>query len=495
MLKKNKTKLEAILPKDLKPLKTEAEKALLEAAEKGEFADRRKLDPKDPGHDKPENSDNWSPERNIRAKLLAWLCTDKGASELVHYKGVQVAGAKVTGVLDLEAATLLHPLTLDYCAVKEAIILRDAETRTLSLQGSHTGPVSADRMKTRGSVFLRYGFHARGEVRLLGADIEGDLDCIGGTFENENGYALNADGMKTMGDVFLRDKFHAKGEVNLLGAEIGGDLSCIDGTFENEKGVTLNAENMTVKGVFFWRTKERPAGVVDLMHANVGQLSDNKESWPEEGKLALDGFEYGALAPDDTPKSAEERLRWIGLQLPEPFKPQPYEQLAKVLRGMGHEEDARDVLIAKNDDMRKYGELSRITKLWYWFLGGTIRYGWRTRRVILGFIFPMLILGWGMFWCANDLKVMQPSKERVYMSTEFKEDGTVPPTYPVLSPLSYSIDTFVPFVNLHQENYWLPDASRPWGWLFRIYLWAHILLGWLSSTLALVSLTGLIRKE
>jgi hypothetical protein len=58
-----------------------------------------------------------------------------------------------------------------------------------------------------------------------------------------------------------------------------------------------------------------------------------------------------------------------------------------------------------------------------------------------------------------------------------------------LSPLLYSIDVFLPFVNLHQQQYWWPDATATgqfkllgqtilWrGVQVRIYLWLQIIAG------------------
>ena len=71
----------------------------------------------------------------------------------------------------------------------------------LNLTGSWTGAIGADGLKVKGSLFLRNGFHAEGEVRLLGATIGGNLDARGGTFKNPNGNALNADGIKVTGDI------------------------------------------------------------------------------------------------------------------------------------------------------------------------------------------------------------------------------------------------------------------------------------------------------
>src|SRR5207249_10574398 len=68
--------------------------------------------------------------------------------------------------------------------------------------------------------------------------------------------------------------------------------------------------------------------------------SDEEKSWPGEGKLFLDGFTYDRIS-EDSPLTAQSRIEWLHRQPHHKFLPQPYEQLASVLRNMGHEREAR----------------------------------------------------------------------------------------------------------------------------------------------------------
>ena len=192
------TNTKSLLPAKLKNGLTPAEKTVLERTQKGEPADLRSGKKED---DKPENAGKWGPDRTVRAEFLYWLCADPEADKYIHAKGVRIRGAKITGELDFEDAVLPHPLALVGCALADGITLVDARTRSLNLSGSRTGRISADRLKTAGGVFLTNGFRAEGEVRLLGADIGGQLGCTGATFSNPTGDALSADGLKTAGAV------------------------------------------------------------------------------------------------------------------------------------------------------------------------------------------------------------------------------------------------------------------------------------------------------
>lgn len=94
-----------------------------------------------------------------------------------------------------------------------------------------------DRAHVAGDVFFEEGFSAEGEVRLLAAKIGGQLNCAGGKFHNRtndaSGAAFSCDDANVSGSVLLSDGFAAEGQVRLLGANIGGDLACAGGTFDN----------------------------------------------------------------------------------------------------------------------------------------------------------------------------------------------------------------------------------------------------------------------
>lgn len=320
------------------------------------------------------------------------------------------------------------------------------------------------------------------------------MECEGATFENAKGCAFNADGITVKESLFFKN-ITANGEVRLLGANIGNNLECIGATFENAERYAFLAENVRISSALFLHKLKKFNGYLNLSHARVGQLQDDEASWPCQGKIILDGFEYGAFSGDTAPETADKRIKWLRLQSRVFFSTQPYEQLAKVFRQSGRDSDAKTVLIAKQDDLRRYGALSRKVKSWNWFLGITIGHGYQPLKVIFRFILPILVLGSIMFCWADNLGVMQPSKERVYLDESFKKTRTLPPEYPRFAPLIYSIDVFVPFVDFHQEDYYLPDATKPYGFWFRIYFWLHISFGWVFSTIAVASLTGLIRKE
>lgn len=193
-----------------------AEERAVQAASDGTIADCRDLgESSDPekADGTPETPDEkWPEARNVRAKLIRWLCVDREARELVDQRGVWIVGARIIGEIDLSLINVLFSLFLGSCRLEQSLNLLGAKIPLLVLQGSWTGGIDADGLKLEGDLFLRNGFHAEGEVRLVAATIGGTLDASGGTFENSNGNALNADGIKVASGVFLRNGFTAKGE-------------------------------------------------------------------------------------------------------------------------------------------------------------------------------------------------------------------------------------------------------------------------------------------
>ena len=547
---------------------SQAEEKLLESAATGVVADYS-ADSEEENH--PATADNWGRERVLRADRIAWLCTDLEASSLVSHQGIRARGVRIDGVLRLPFARIPFPLLFTGSAFRGPINLTHAEIRALSLPGTHTGAIHADGLKVDASVFLRDGFRAEGETRFIGATIQGDLTCDGGEFINPDGVALSAEGAKVGGNVFLRYGFRAEGEVRLLGATIGGQLNCENGRFIHAEGFALNANGADVKGSVFLRDGFKAEGEVrlrgasiggqldcntgqcirpdgyafsadglkvagnvflgygfrasgrvsfvsasigrhfvwtkiaephnatlDLRSARIGTLWDDVESWPGKGKLFLHGLVYDEIY-ERAPVRARARIDWLQRQ-PE-YHPQPFEQLAKVLRQMGREEDATRVLIAKQSDHGRFAGLSWSDKGKHWALGATMRYGYRPWRV-LWFALVVVMVGWGLFWWGAS-----PGLEPKTGQEALTFSGSEAPPSGSLSCLTYSLDVFLPLVELHQEDHWLPNpngkgriATSQWalilsGNALRWWMWFEILAGWVLTALFVAGVTGLVRRR
>ncbi len=360
-------------------------------------------------------------------------CLVKGIVDIAHadLHRVILSGCRIEGSEGgIDEKTQRLALRGDGARVKSALFLRDSfwngEVRLLgadvggelscdgaTFENKSGDAFCADRLKTGGSVFLK--ITAKGETRLLSADIGSNLSCKGATFENETGIAFNADGLKIRGNVNF--KITAKGETRLLGADIGGQLTCRGARFENANRPAFNAQGAKVKAGFFWNGDEPIAqGVVDLRHMHVGVLADSLAAWHSGSPVLLDGFEYDAIAPDAnmTIMPVNQRFEWFSLMPAVAHTPQPYRQLAKVLHEMGHETDARKVSIARMDAYRKHGRLGRLHRGWLTFIERTAGYGYEPWRV-LHFIALILFVSTFVFSDGYGYGSFHPTKERIYI--------------------------------------------------------------------------------
>jgi hypothetical protein len=484
---------------------TEAEKKLIRAVATGEEADYSRLNV---AENDPNHAENWGDSRTIRATVIRWLCVNHEAIRYIDPFGIDIKAAKIDGELNLEAVVIPFQLLLTQCAICNGVALSLAKTHTLQFDGSFIGDshrfaLQADGVTVDGVVSLCEGFRAEGGVCLTGARITSNLACQGGMVRNPGTIALQLSGITVGGDVFLRWGFQAQGGVQLIGAAITGDLDCDGGIFYNPLGTALSAERMTVGGALLFRAGFQAEGGVRLMGAKVGVLSDDEDSWPAPGKLWLRDFVYATIDPLE----AKSRLSWLERQPRKPFSPQPYQQLAKVLRESGHEADAKRVLIAKERARRKHGELGWWASAWSMLLGVTIGHGYRPWRVLL-WASCWIVLGGILFDAGYDKGIVIPAKAEAYHADKKTKQETA--FYPAFNQWLYSLDTFVPIINFGQKDYWGPQVACNRSGLIRgggirlcileirvlyLYRWVHIIVGYVLITLVVAGVTGLVRKE
>ena len=280
--------------------------------------------------------------------LRAGAGAGAGAGGPPQVREVRIRGARVTGEVDLSHAEVPLALYFDRCLFEGNLILELVRARTLQLEacvlaslkatgalfegllrirrsdvqgaislidatvsqsvvlsgstiaGDRGCALSADRLTVGGNVFLNRvsgrgnraidadAFVAAGEVRLLGARIDGQLNCTGGRVANPEGQALNAGSAQIGGSVYLRDKFHASGEVGLLGARIKGRLDCSRGRFENPDKIALTASSADIGHSVFLTDKFHATGQVRMLSARIGgRLNCSGGRFENCGKTAL----------------------------------------------------------------------------------------------------------------------------------------------------------------------------------------------------------------
>jgi hypothetical protein len=618
----NVLSLESLASLHFRDLMTAAEIALLRAAPLGNIA---RCAPKAEIGTRTKTlskSDEWGEERRVRSALIRWLCVDPHARALVDPLGIQVWDAKLPESLDLSFITVPFPLAFINCQIGEGINLLEARVPDLNLTGSWIGSIEASGAHVRGGVYLRGDFRASGEVRLLGAKIDGDLDCRNGVFINrghpaapsvgkaisadgivvqrgvyfnrgfkadgevrllnariggslncnggefrnpsggveEAGFALAADGVVVGGDVSLGDGFTAEGQVRLLGAQIGGNLDCSNGKIVNPlpaggpgRGKTLVADGAVVRGCIFLNDGFYSDGDTELigirveknlecinstfrgaLHArgawieggfhwlrinspelsevllddvSASRLLDDVESWPPPGKLDLDGFIYRRIA--EGPRDVKRRLEWISLQTD--FTPQPYRQLAQVLREEGHSTGSQQVLFEMERRRRERDDRNWFARVLSFIFRNTVGYGYYPTTRAAVWLVAMAVSGFLLFWAGYRAGSVVPSDKDAYSTFEAKHQ--LPSYYERFHASIYSLENTFQLVRLGQTDRWQPDPD-PHGlkrdnqnWALRTghefisasflqwFRWFQIVLGWFFTAMLVAGVAGIVRKE
>jgi hypothetical protein len=456
-------------------------------------------DPDDPSND-PAHANGWGPERTIRAPLLIWLCSDPTASRLVHPSGAGIKGARITGLVDLSYQTIPFPLSLVRCMINDGIDFSYGRLRGLNLRASVTGPITGVTAMIEGDVTMTFGSY--GQVLFNRASIDGSLDFSAARVESDEPPAVSAVEAAIGSDAVFHQGFSTNGLIDFRLAKVGRSLSFNHARFFGSQDNGLNAERANIQGTLYWvAISLTPRTQLDLEDARAKELWDDQSSWPGAGNLMLNGFEYDGFGAE-SPVSAESRLQWLARQ-PRGYRPQPYAELAKALTASGENEDAITVEIAQREDQRSEGGLSWSARAWNAMLQGTIGYGFLPLRA-LWWILAFVILGTVLFGWGYSIRAVSPTEEAAYES--FMQNGTTPPHYPHFNAFVYSLENFLPVVDLNQGVYWRPNPShdtgasarsetegrRYFGTFLHWYLWIHILAGWILTPLLAAGLSGLI---
>src|SRR6202167_303597 len=190
-------------------------------------------DPDNPTND-PAHGDKWGSDRTVRAEVIAWLLSDPQPSQYIHPSGLGLAGARITGNLDLSYATVNKPLTLFRCYAPDGINLLSAHLQDITVRRSRVGEVFGNQANIHGDASFLIGDF--GPVSLLRARIDGSLDLTGARILDTDGDSVNLVEANVGGDVLFHDGFTTDGIVYARLARIGHDLSFHGVEFKGGEG-------------------------------------------------------------------------------------------------------------------------------------------------------------------------------------------------------------------------------------------------------------------
>ena len=240
-----------------------------------------------------------------------------------------------------------------------------------------------------------------------------------------------------------------------------------------------------------------PGDGTSLNEPKPVSIAEDDESEP----VTVDGFEAAdQLSPTPVPDIANRR-----------YLTQPYTQLASVYRAIGLDEEANAVLVARAQRIGELSPLFSAQGFWYRYFGRLIGYGYEPFRAIkIGLV--IVVIGTVMFSIGARRNLMAETKLAEQVLSQENEPRLVSATYPRFNPLVYSLDVFLPFVDLQQICYWLPGErlhgrvpaaiacsisgrwSLKWSGVLRTYFWFQTLAGWTLCTLLAAAVTGIVES-
>jgi hypothetical protein len=486
---------------------TQAERALRASFSLGATVDLRTGDPV---LGDLAQAGRWGPGHTVRAVVIADLLLGAGQLRPGSVAAVRLFGARITGCLDLADGQIAFPLELADCLLEEKPELGRARTRTirltrcslpgfdgswmqvdghlfvencdlrgtLELYGAHvTGEVVLNATKVRAprgpavwangltidhAFRAQDGFACTGEFLLRGATVRGSVFFEGATLSNRDGYALAADGLTVGQTMQCSQGFAAEGTLRLRGARIGGTLS-FDHAVLRAPRTALQLGKAVVAELIL--TPAEPIeGAVSFRSARIEVMSDDPATWPPE--LRISGLVYDHIRSERTTQQVSERLDWISRD-PAGYLPQPYEQLATWFRRIGHDDDARRVLLAKQRHRRS--TLSTTGRIWGHALDWTVGYGYRPWLAGL-WLLGLLALGTTLF------SVHNPAPTSSDSHTDF-------------NAFSYTIDLLMPVSLFGQRQAWNPHGPYQW------FAYSLIAAGWILATALIAGITRVLTRN
>lgn len=325
----------------------------------------------------------------------------------------------------------------------------------------------------------------RPAVRLGGAKIGSQLDLTGARLNNLHGTTLAADSVSVAADAFLDDLRASSGfrhpVVRLVNARIGGKLDC--------RALDV----------------DRCVSHLNLMHAEVGTFRLNTAYGGSDSRwVVLDGLSYKGIPSDDM--SLDEWIDTLKNRTPQ-YCPQPWHQLGVAHNAIGHDQDARKILIEQHVDyrdrvlIRQPGQrvsISSAVVLWCRRLGSRFLkvftgYGYRSHRAFLlllavaAFSVALTTLG------AGKVHVTSPPPTQRYVA-QLSPAGTDSAPCSLSEQIGLGLQIGLPLIKPPAGDRCRLDTNSSPGQVFTFISWVLQAFAWVFATLAVAGYTGLIRK-
>ncbi|GHI06531.1 oxidoreductase [Streptomyces cellostaticus] len=374
-----------------------------------------------------------APEAEAISAVHVTIGGDTLCTNLAVRGGFRISGGSIDGEFDLEGAFLSNP-------------------------GGHA--LDAYHVQISEDFTFHPGFRAEGRIILSGATVSAAIGFCGAVLNNAGDVALEAVDVRVARNFDLGRGLAVEGGIKLDGSHIGTQLSFRDASLTHPDATALSLRLVQARETDL-RTRRPIDGAVDARNAQLGTLYDTPDTWPAELRLAE--TTYDALA---SPLPAAERLDWLRRGT-DGYLPQPYEQLATAYRRLGHEDEARTVLLARQRHRRV--TLPAHIRAWGYVQDATVGYGYRPLRAGL-WLMALLACG-AVAFAAHPPAPL--------------EAGKAPP----FNAVFYTLDLLIPVITFGQEEAFAPRGVGQW------LAYGLIAAGWILATTVTAGISRAISRQ
>lgn len=397
----------------------------------------------------------------------------------------EASGAKFKQEANFNSAKIEQTVDFQNSVFEGQVNFGSAEFGTFNASGAHFSnreqEANFNQMKVRRAAhFSRVIFD--GPVDFGAAEIGGNLEADDASFSNSQQRA-SFNSIK-VGNAAFFSRATFEGPVNFVAAEIGGNLEANESKFKSSDKEASFGSLRVKQHAFF--TRAIFAAPVDFVRAEIGggfdlseaHFANDKEMTSFKDMKAdavvfdnatfaqgfdLDGLTYHSITAGS----------WSGLLdfvTRSEFSVDVYTKLEAFCLEHGYKDRANEVYIAQRRRERSE-RLTGIPWLSSLLLDALVGYG-RRPWLALFWSTGFVGLGWFVF---RERRSMTPQKKEHYSRT--------------YHAFWYSIDLFLPVIQLQEASIWMPDPDYRFAW----YANVHRILGWILIPIGLAAVTGLIR--
>lgn len=439
---------------------------------------------------------------------------------------LDLAGAELRAGLTLEPGVMVEgSLALAQAHVSGDLTMND----TIWRAPADRSTIAAQGVRIDGGVNLKRIDIEGGTLRFRSAAMGRALDLSGARLHNPAGATLMLYQATVRGTVRLTDEFNSTGRVVLDRATIdgrlevrGGRFTCPGPTEYNPRGDAIQSSGTTIRsGMYLGWASVSPS--VDFTGTTTTMLADDPDNWPTH--IAISGFSYERFTePTATTRSAWDwRRRCAWLERQPVFDTSAYEQLARVFRQHGYVAEAEHVLIAQRTraalvpSPRPAGAFRGVVRWLLHVVGRSFGYGYRPWRALwmLACLLVLVVVTvvvpplrdtlrasdeQGDVYAPNGIVVVTTGQRAG--GTTFADRATVPAGRDAcgdgqvrcFDSVFFAVDTVVPLVSLDQRATWYADLRAPWGRFMDVWLNIATIVGWLLSSVFVLSFTRFVRN-